>query len=139
MGKDPQSGLAPDALTPEQASGMLRSQATSVLSNVIQGAMFSLQLAAAGRSDDVRQIGLADQCKPQLLTNVGPSECFVSQFVLNGGKTNSSGQPECLAVLRHLNMWLCPKGHLARLLFVKYSVGKAEFPYPLASNDYVPW
>ena len=66
-------------------------------------------------------------------------KCTVLQLVLNGGKTNSSGQPECLAVVRHLNMWLCPKNHLGRVLFLKYTVGKAPFPFPTADDNFKAW
>ena len=102
-------------------------------------AIFALQLDAIARSDDVRQLGLADICEPQTYTSIGPSPCYAMQFVLNAGKTNSSGQPECMAVIRHVNPWLCAIGWIGRLFFTKYTVGQQAFPLPTKQDDLRAW
>ena len=92
-----------------------------------------------GRSDDLRQLYIADMCKPQLLNHVGPAKCYSFLFVLRGSKANSSGRAEHMGFVRHSNRSMCAMSALARHLVTRYTLGQHEFPLPSEADGYAAW
>ena len=96
--------------------------------------MFSLMHICCGRSDDFRQFCIADICAPSLLPTVGPCCCKMLLLVLRGGKTNDTGRPEYVGLVRSAIIDCCGIYNLGKWLFVRFTVHSEAFPTPGDTN-----